>query len=132
MKNSPFPGSPFSVLRSSFFIVASSPPRGERRRRRRRQPDVVEEDGFARPPAPGSAERLSEQVAVVEFLNGSLKERQWRLDRALTLFGRTQVCPLQLVHASVSKVHGCLLTAAGGVWLIDLLGRGGVKVNGRP
>jgi pSer/pThr/pTyr-binding forkhead associated (FHA) protein len=81
---------------------------------------------------PGSAARLGAPTAVLEFRNGNRQDARWRLDRALTFVGRTDGCHLQLIHASVSKTHCCLFAGPRGIWLIDLLARGGVRVNGRP
>jgi predicted component of type VI protein secretion system len=83
------------------------------------------------PLAPGSISRVGATPVLLEFLNGNGKDSRWPLDRVLTLVGRTGLCPLQLVHRSVSKTHCALLATAGGLWVIDLLGRGGVLVNGK-
>jgi predicted component of type VI protein secretion system len=80
----------------------------------------------------GSLSRLAAAPVAVEFRNGNQKGNRWQLDRTVTLIGRTGACPLQLVHASVSKTHCSLLATGGGLWIIDLLGRGGVSVNDRP
>jgi len=54
----------------------------------------------------------------------------WRLDRPLTYIGQSQLCKIRLRSPSVSRFHCSLLRTPHGVWVIDLLGREGVKVNG--
>ncbi|HEX6984287.1 MAG TPA: FHA domain-containing protein [Planctomycetaceae bacterium] len=52
------------------------------------------------------------------------------LSRPITLVGRSAHCKLRLHDESVSRVHSSLMLTPEGVWIADLLGRGGVKVNG--
>jgi pSer/pThr/pTyr-binding forkhead associated (FHA) protein len=66
----------------------------------------------------------------LEFSNGVSKLPSYRLPRLLTLVGRAPSCKLQLSHASVSRIHCSLLRTPLGVWVIDLVGRGGTWVNG--
>jgi pSer/pThr/pTyr-binding forkhead associated (FHA) protein len=54
----------------------------------------------------------------------------WQLDRPLTYIGQSQLCKIRLRSPSVSRFHCSLLRTPHGVWLIDLLGREGVKING--
>jgi hypothetical protein len=54
-----------------------------------------------------------------------------RLRGVLTLLGRAPECRLRLLDPAVSKFHCSLLRTPAGVWVIDLLGRGGIEVNGR-
>jgi pSer/pThr/pTyr-binding forkhead associated (FHA) protein len=55
----------------------------------------------------------------------------WRLSGVLTLLGRAPTCRLRLLDPAVSKFHCSLLRTPTGVWVIDLLGRGGIEVSGR-
>jgi pSer/pThr/pTyr-binding forkhead associated (FHA) protein len=53
------------------------------------------------------------------------------LRRQLTIIGRSKYCHLELDHEDVSRVHASLLrTHDGKHWIIDLMSRTGVKVNG--
>jgi pSer/pThr/pTyr-binding forkhead associated (FHA) protein len=54
----------------------------------------------------------------------------WQLDRPLTYIGQSQLCKIRLRSPSVSRFHCSLLRAPHGVWVIDLLGREGISVNG--
>jgi pSer/pThr/pTyr-binding forkhead associated (FHA) protein len=53
------------------------------------------------------------------------------LQRQLTIIGSSKYCHLELDHQEVSRVHASLLrTHDGRFWIIDLMSRTGVKVNG--
>ncbi len=58
------------------------------------------------------------------------ERRPWRLNRVLTLVGRAPDCRLRLNDPSVSKHHCSLIRTPMGVWVVDLLGRGGIDVDG--
>ncbi len=69
----------------------------------------------------------------LRFLNARVntdRSRQWRLRRSVTLLGHLSSCHIPLLDASVSRVHASLLRTPLGVWVIDLLGKDGVEVNG--
>jgi len=53
-----------------------------------------------------------------------------RLNRVVSLVGRAPDCKFQLLDESVSRIHCSLLHTPQGVWVVDLLGRGGIHVNG--
>jgi pSer/pThr/pTyr-binding forkhead associated (FHA) protein len=53
------------------------------------------------------------------------------MTRELALAGRRSDCKLHLVHSSVSAYHCSLVRTTGGLWIVDLLSRAGVLVNGR-
>jgi pSer/pThr/pTyr-binding forkhead associated (FHA) protein len=52
------------------------------------------------------------------------------VNRSLTLVGRASCCKLRLHSPLVSRTHCALLLTAVGLWVINLLGREGVHVNG--
>jgi len=56
----------------------------------------------------------------------------WRISGALTLVGASRRCDLWLDDESVSNVHASLVLTEKGLWVVDLLGRGGVLVDDRP
>jgi pSer/pThr/pTyr-binding forkhead associated (FHA) protein len=53
----------------------------------------------------------------------------WRIDRVLTLVGRAPECRMRLTDVGLSRFHCSLLRTPLGVWVVDLLGREGVRVN---
>src|SRR5262249_13637324 len=70
-------------------------------------------------------------VVSLEFLTLS-QSKQWEVNRALTLVGRKLPCKVRLQSRSVSRVHCALLLTRQGLWVVDLLGRNGICVNGQP
>jgi hypothetical protein len=66
----------------------------------------------------------------LELLGGSGGGRSWPINRVLTLVGRDERCRITCADEMISKVHCSLLLAPSGLWVINLLGRAGVKVNG--
>ncbi len=68
----------------------------------------------------------------LEFENGKIgKEKQvWPIENSITLLGRRSCCDIRFADESVSRVHASLVLTKEGLWIVDLLGRGGTKVNG--
>src|SRR5262249_60601480 len=54
-----------------------------------------------------------------------------RLDPILTLVGRDEACKLRLDDRNVSSFHCALVQTVEGLWIVDLLGKDGVVVDGR-
>jgi hypothetical protein len=67
---------------------------------------------------------------VLEF-PGFPDRPPWRLRRVLTLVGRNPNCRLKLIDPAVSEFHLALLRTPDGLWVVDLIGRGGIIVNGQ-
>ncbi len=71
----------------------------------------------------------------VEILNGAPHSREplvFQFSAPITLIGASPSCEVQLDDSSVSKIHASLVLTPAGLWVVDLLGRGGVLVEGRP
>ena len=56
----------------------------------------------------------------------------WRINRMLTLVGRSPLCRVLLSGAEVSRFHCSLIRTPIGMWVVDLQGRKGTNVNNRP
>ncbi len=86
------------------------------------------------PLAPGSAHDIFAPRITLELTNeeapGTLKT--WPIDRLLTLIGCTERCAIQLNHELISNVHCSLVLTTTGLWVVDLLGRGGILINEQP
>jgi len=67
---------------------------------------------------------------ALEFANGLTRQPRWRLNRILTLAGRATNCKLQLADVTVSRYHAAFVAAPLGLWVVDLLGKDGTRVNG--
>jgi len=67
----------------------------------------------------------------LELAGGKNSSKSWPINRVLTLAGRDERCRITCGDEQISKVHCSLLLAPSGLWVIDLLGRGGVQVSGQ-
>ncbi len=65
----------------------------------------------------------------LEFLN-SADDVDLTLRRMLTFAGSGRGCKLRFEGERISRVHCSLVLTPHGLWIIDLLGRGGTKING--
>jgi pSer/pThr/pTyr-binding forkhead associated (FHA) protein len=105
----------------------------------------LEEDGPPKEPTAGSpSEPLLSRDYIfpglppvsLEFVKGGInkggerKSAQCSLNRVLVLLGRTEGCKIRLMDSSVSKFHCSLIRTPRGVWVVDLLSRNGIWVNG--
>ncbi len=77
-----------------------------------------------------SADLRPSTGVVLEFPHAAAEQSSWKLNRPLTLLGRSPHCPVRLTAPGVSRFHCSLLHTPTGVWAVDLLGRGGIIVNG--
>lgn len=66
---------------------------------------------------------------AIEFLNAAGRLPPIRLGQSLALVGSSTECRVRLPYSDVSKAHCALLRSHLGVWVVDLLGRGGTFVN---
>lgn len=68
----------------------------------------------------------------LELLNTSHKGKSWPINRVITLVGRDEQCRITVADDRVSRVHLSLLLLPSGLWVIDLLGKGGIRIDGNP
>lgn len=66
----------------------------------------------------------------LQLLNTPAKGAVWPINRVITLLGRDERCRITIADERISKVHCSLLLLPTGLWVVDLLGKGGVKLNG--
>ena len=67
---------------------------------------------------------------TLEFQNRSTGHSTWRMSQVLALVGSSSRCKIRLFDSQVSRLHCALLRTSQGLWAIDLLGRGGIAING--
>ncbi len=90
--------------------------------------------------ATGPAPRVSPLVArayddqalpdvFLEFLNGPSRSACWPMNRVMSLIGSASGCKFRLADPSVSSFHCSLLRTPLGLWIVDLLGPDGIRVN---
>ncbi len=69
--------------------------------------------------------------ANVEVLNGKKTGRRFHaVEEEITLVGNAPGSHLRLKDSSMSKTHCALVRTAEALWCVDLLGRGGTRLNG--
>jgi pSer/pThr/pTyr-binding forkhead associated (FHA) protein len=67
---------------------------------------------------------------MLEFRQESAKPIRWRMRHLLTLVGSSPLCKVRLSSPGILPFHCSLLRTATGLWVVNLLGHGGVTVNG--
>lgn len=87
--------------------------------------------GDANPLSAPSLGPFGQAEMVLETFGGTTPAMTWPVDRVLTLVGRADDCRVMLKDPSVSPFHCSLLRTALGTWVVDLLGKGGININGR-
>lgn len=71
------------------------------------------------------------EIELVNANSGSHGRRIPSISTPVTLIGSSRQCDVWLKDESVSKVHASLVLTPQGLWVVDLLGRTGVQVDGR-
>jgi pSer/pThr/pTyr-binding forkhead associated (FHA) protein len=66
---------------------------------------------------------------TLEFINWGPQSPTWKMAPLLALVGNSPECRVHLVGQSTSNFHCSLLRTPTGVWVVDLLGRNGTRVN---
>jgi anti-anti-sigma regulatory factor len=66
---------------------------------------------------------------TLEFCDDTLSDIVRSIDRRITLIGRHRGCHVRLDSESVSGVHCALVLTADGLWIVDLLGKGGTRLD---
>ena len=82
-------------------------------------------------PVSRSFEQPELEEMTLEFAGRTSGSATWRASRALILIGRAPSCKLRLVGGEVAAIHAAILRTPAGNFAIDLLGPGGIIVNGR-
>jgi pSer/pThr/pTyr-binding forkhead associated (FHA) protein len=70
--------------------------------------------------------------ARLEFLGEDSGREPWRVSRALVLIGRSPACRVQYSGPGIGPIHAALVRTPAGVWVVDLLGGGGLSVGAAP
>ncbi len=91
-------------------------------------PDRPADD--SRPLSSLSPGRSALPAVTLEFRDRAGEPREWSMEPILAVVGRSPACKVRLESPEVSKSHCSLVRTPTGVWVVDLLGRGGISVNG--
>jgi hypothetical protein len=68
--------------------------------------------------------------AVLRLIDTEGRPPAWRVSRSLVMVGRAPSCKVQVPGLGCADVHAGLVRTRGGLWVVDLLGPGGTRVNG--
>jgi pSer/pThr/pTyr-binding forkhead associated (FHA) protein len=112
-------------------FIGIGPYRLHRTDRRTTEPVVLENaDPFTEPIGTGlEANPLPRPLLELPFRLGG-KAPIWEMDSLQALVGRSDQCQLVLTDPSISRQHASLVRTPLGLWVVDLLAREGVYVNG--
>ena len=80
-------------------------------------------------PAPGEAGFIPRAALELPIRIGEGRSLL-PLDEPVVLVGRSAECELNLSDETVSRFHAVLVSTSSGVWVVDLLAREGVYING--
>ncbi len=76
--------------------------------------------------------RSSGQGGLPELVLESRGAEPWRMKAMMAFIGSASGCRVRLSDDSVSRYHAALVRTRSGVWVVDLIGRGGISVNEAP
>lgn len=76
-------------------------------------------------------ESLDLPYVTLEFTNGNTDQANWPMYSMLAIIGRAPGCKVRLESQTISRYHCSLVRTSFGVWVVDLQGREGVRVNGQ-
>jgi pSer/pThr/pTyr-binding forkhead associated (FHA) protein len=66
----------------------------------------------------------------LSFSKAGVDKGVWLMNCRLALLGKSPLCRVQLTGSTVSWIHCSLVRTTAGLWVVDLLSRGGIQVNG--
>jgi pSer/pThr/pTyr-binding forkhead associated (FHA) protein len=69
---------------------------------------------------------------TVEFLNGPSESKTWPIRRVLSLIGTARRCKFRLADRSIEPFHCAFIRTAQGLFIVDLLGGDGIRINETP
>ena len=89
---------------------------------------VVTDDG--RVAGPGSPDDFELPARTLDLSHRGFKTSECPIIGGVSLVGSSTDCPVRLLDPGVSNTHCSLISTASGVWVVDLFGKGGIRVNG--
>jgi len=86
-------------------------------------------DAVANPLEKGLGDAVLFPQYTLELFDDSVPDMVRSIDRRITLIGRHPNCSMRLTDESVSRFHCALVLTRKGLWLVDLLGKGGTRLD---
>lgn len=87
--------------------------------------------GRSRPIDSAQLPAVNLEFSGLEFSGEAAGQSYWSVRDEVTLLGRSPECKLRLIDPDVSKFHSSLIRTPHGLWVVDLVGRSGIAINGR-
>jgi pSer/pThr/pTyr-binding forkhead associated (FHA) protein len=87
------------------------------------------DEALLNPLEDGLGEAIAYPQFELEFYDESFPDVVRAIDRRITLIGRGAPCAVCVDDLSVSRVHCALVLTSDGLWLVDLLGKDGTRLN---
>jgi pSer/pThr/pTyr-binding forkhead associated (FHA) protein len=94
--------------------------------------DSSEEDGDGSSPTPNFDDDFNLPALTLTLSHQGFKVSECPIAGGLSLVGSSTDCDVRLLDPGVSSVHCSLLYTRMGLWVVDVLGKGGIEVNGTP
>jgi pSer/pThr/pTyr-binding forkhead associated (FHA) protein len=69
---------------------------------------------------------------TLDLVHRGFRTSECRIAGGIALVGSSTDCQVRLLDPGVSGVHCSLLSTPMGAWVVDLLAKGGIQVNGEP
>jgi pSer/pThr/pTyr-binding forkhead associated (FHA) protein len=85
---------------------------------------LVDTPGVMSPQLPSSPQ------ITLGITGGAAEKAELRIRHPLVLIGQAHECQVRLRDERVSRFHCALVNTPAGLWVVDLLGRGGIALNG--
>jgi len=86
----------------------------------------------AYPPPDPQQISYTREIVFLESFDETGSQYLRHITHAITLIGRDSLCRVRLPDVSISWFHCSLVCTPHGVWVVDLMSRGGLIVNGIP
>ena len=92
---------------------------------------------FVRPSIPETSPFLPDLATTsklprvaIRFLNGKSIKGEWIVNRLITFVGRAKDCKISLGADDIAPFHCYFVLTPDGLWVVDLLSRDGIRING--
>ncbi|MGL6073027.1 MAG: FHA domain-containing protein [Fimbriiglobus sp.] len=89
------------------------------------RPTITESSPFLPDPTISKLPRVA-----IRFLNGKSIQGEWVVNRLMTFVGRSKDCKISLGADDVAPFHCYFVLTPDGLWVVDLLNRSPIRING--
>jgi hypothetical protein len=94
------------------------------------RPTGLADPGWS-PLAPESLASDGPASLHLEIVSGKENPTVWTANRVLFMIGKSRLCKVRLHSPEISRFHASVVCTPAGPWIVDLLSRSGVFLNGK-